>query len=181
MTLFELIIISIGISLDVFAVLLTVGLTLKNSSLKTRLWIVGLFTSMQVIMPIIGYLVGQEFKQYIEAYDHWVSFILLALIGLRMILSKQETSDHVSKRHMFKLSFVTSIDSLAVGVTFAIVQINLWTSSIVFFITTALFSILGLYLGQKVKTEKSIIAERFGGVILILIGLNILLKHLGIY
>lgn len=186
MTFIELLLIAVGLSMDAFSVSICKGLTTKKFSWRMAL-ICGLwFGLFQALMPIIGYFLGAQFQELIEAYDHWIAFGLLALIGANMIreaLSKKEeesTNGALDVKTMFLLAIATSIDALAVGVSFACIQVELWSSVAVIGLTTFLFSVLGVKIGNMFgsKYEKS--AGIVGGIILILIGLKILLEHLGI-
>ena len=186
MTFIELLLIAVGLSMDAFSVSICKGLTTKAFSwcmaLICGLWF-GLF---QALMPIIGYFLGAQFQELIEAYDHWIAFGLLALIGANMIreaLSNKEeesTNGALDFKTMFLLAIATSIDALAVGVSFACIQVELWSSVAVIGLTTFLFSVLGVKIGNVFgsKYEKS--AGIVGGIILILIGLKILLEHLDV-
>ena len=198
MTFVELLLIAIGLSMDAFSVSVCKGLTTKRFSWRMAL-ICGLwFGLFQALMPIIGYFLGAQFQELIEAYDHWIAFGLLALIGANMIGEavrrveednatmgaksgeRRETSSAIDFKTMFLLAVATSIDALAVGVSFACIQVKLWSSVIIIGITTFLFSVLGVKIGNVFgsKYEKS--ASIVGGIILIIIGLKILLEHLGI-
>ena len=185
MTFLELFLIAIGLSIDAFSVSICKGLTTKKFSWPMAL-ICGLwFGGFQVLMPIIGYYLGAQFQEMIEAYDHWIAFGLLFLIGANMIREavwgKEEKQDgSLGFKTMFLLAIATSIDALAVGVSFACIRVKLWSSVIVIGLTTFAFSVLGVKIGNVFgsKYEKS--AGIIGGIILILIGLKILLEHLGI-
>ena len=185
MTFLELLLIAIGLSMDAFSVSICKGLTTKRFSWRMAL-VCGLwFGLFQALMPIIGYFLGAQFQEMIEAYDHWIAFGLLFLIGANMIREavwgKEEQQDgSLGFKTMFLLAIATSIDALAVGVSFACIQVKLWSSVLIIGITTFLFSVLGVKIGNVFgsKYEKS--AEIVGGIILILIGLKILLEHLGI-
>ena len=185
MTFLELFLIAIGLSMDAFSVSICKGLTTKKFSWPMAL-ICGLwFGGFQVLMPIIGYYLGAQFQEMIEAYDHWIAFGLLFLIGANMIREavwgKEESQDgSLGFKTMLLLAIATSIDALAVGVSFACIRVKLWSSVIVIGLTTFAFSVLGVKIGNVFgsKYEKS--AEIFGGIILILIGLKILLEHLGV-
>ena len=187
MTFFELLLIAIGLSMDAFSVSICKGLTTKRFSWRMAL-ICGLwFGFFQALMPTIGYFLGAQFQEMIEVYDHWIAFGLLFLIGANMIreaiLGKKEEGESngaLDFKTMFLLAIATSIDALAVGVSFACIQVKLWSSVIIIGITTFLFSVLGVKIGHVFgsKYEKS--ASILGGIILILIGLKILLEHLGI-
>ena len=182
----ELFLIAIGLSMDAFSVSICKGLTTKRFSWRMAL-ICGLwFGGFQALMPTIGYFLGAQFQEMIEAYDHWIAFGLLFLIGANMIreaLSNQEESKDdgsLDFKTMLFLAIATSIDALAVGVSFACIQVKLWSSLVVIGLTTFLFSVLGVKIGNVFgsKYEKS--AGIIGGIILILIGLKILLEHLGV-
>ena len=187
MNLIELVLIAVGLSMDAFSVSICKGLTAKRFSWRMAL-ICGLwFGLFQALMPIIGYFLGAQFQEMIEAYDHWIAFGLLFLIGANMIREavwgKKEESENngsLDFKTMFLLAIATSIDALAVGVSFACIQEKLWSSVIIIGITTFLFSVLGVKIGHVFgsKYEKS--AGILGGIILILIGLKILLEHLGV-
>ena len=185
MTFLELFLIAIGLSMDAFSVSICKGLTTKKFSWPMAL-ICGLwFGGFQVLMPIIGYYLGAQFQEMIEAYDHWIAFGLLFLIGANMIREavwgKEEKQDgSLGFKTMFLLAIATSIDALAVGVSFACIRVKLWSSVIVIGLTTFAFSVLGVKIGNVFgsKYEKS--AGIIGGIILIIIGLKILLEHLGL-
>ena len=145
MTFIELLLIAVGLSMDAFSVSICKGLTTKTFSWRMAL-ICGLwFGLFQALMPIIGYFLGAQFQELIEAYDHWIAFGLLALIGANMIreaLSKKEdesTNGALDVKTMFLLAIATSIDALAVGVSFACIQVELWSSVAVIGLTTFLF------------------------------------------
>jgi len=184
----ELLLIAIGLSMDAFSVSVCKGLTTKKFSWRMAL-ICGLwFGLFQALMPMVGYFLGAQFQHLIESIDHWIAFGLLFLIGANMIREAvwgDKDNDipengSLSFKTMFLLAIATSIDALAVGVSFACIQVELWSSVLVIGVTTFLFSILGVKIGNLFgsKFEKS--AEIVGGIILILIGLKILLEHLGI-
>lgn len=185
MTFFELLLIAIGLSMDAFSVSICKGLTTKKFSWRMAL-VCGLwFGLFQALMPIIGYFLGAQFQEMIEAYDHWIAFGLLFLIGANMIReavwgTEEEQDGSLGFRTMIFLAIATSIDALAVGVSFACIQVKLWSSVLIIGTITFLFSVLGVKIGNVFgsKYEKS--AEITGGIILILIGLRILLGHLGI-
>ena len=186
MNFIELLLIAIGLSMDAFSVSICKGLTTKRFSWRMAL-VCGLwFGVFQALMPTIGYFLGAQFQEMIEAYDHWIAFGLLFLIGANMIreaLSKKEeesTNGALDFKTMLLLAIATSIDALAVGVSFACIQVKLWSSVVVIGLTTFVFSVLGVKIGNVFgsKYEKS--AGVIGGIILIIIGLKILLEHLGI-
>ena len=187
MTFLELLLIAIGLSMDAFSVSICKGLTTKKFSWRMAL-ICGLwFGFFQALMPTIGYYLGAQFQEMIEAYDHWIAFGLLFLIGANMIREaiwgKKEEGERngaLDVKTMFLLAIATSIDALAVGVSFACIQVQLWSSVLIIGLTTFLFSVLGVKIGNVFgsKYEKS--AGIVGGIILILIGLKILLEHMGV-
>jgi putative Mn2+ efflux pump MntP len=187
MSFIELLLIAVGLSMDAFSVSICKGLTTKRFSWRMALTCGLWFGLFQVMMPIIGYFLGAQFQHLIESIDHWIAFGLLFLIGANMIReavwgNKDDDipeNGSLSFKTMFLLAVATSIDALAVGVSFACIQVKLWSSVLVIGITTFLFSVLGVKIGNVFgsKFEKS--AEISGGIILILIGLKILLEHLG--
>lgn len=185
MSLFSLFLIAVGLSMDAFAVSICKGLAMKRLSLRNAC-LVGLwFGSFQAIMPGIGYLLGNQFERYITAIDHWIAFALLGLIGLSMIreaLSKEEdnTSDSLDVRTMFLLAVATSIDALAVGITFAFLQVSILPAICFIGVITFALSCVGVKVGHVFGTRYKSKAELAGGVILILMGIKILLEHLGI-
>ena len=197
MSFVEVLLIGIGLSMDAFSVSICKGLTTKQFSWKIALTCGLWFGFFQALMPVIGYFLGAQFQEYIEAYDHWIAFGLLFLIGANMIreavFGKDEDEKSVIARSdatkqstplsfktMLLLAIATSIDALAVGVSFACIQVKLWSSVLIIGLTTFAFSVLGVKIGNVFgsKFEKS--AEIIGGIILIFIGLKILLEHLGV-
>lgn len=187
MGLIEIILIAIGLAMDAFAVAICKGLSMKKMEWKKALIIGSYFGLFQAGMPVIGYFLGVGFEESIKFIDHWVAFILLAFIGGNMIkesLSKEkdeeESNDSVDFKTMVILAIATSIDALAVGVTFAFLNVNLILSVSVIGILTAIISIIGVKIGNVFGDKYESKAELAGGIILILIGLKILLEHLGI-
>ena len=180
---------AIALAMDAFAVSICKGLTVKKTKPR-HLIITGLyFGGFQALMPLIGYLLAKSFKGYVEAVDHWIAFVLLAVIGINMIkesFSKEEEShtDDFSFKAMFPLAIATSIDALAVGVTLAFLNdissgdVYI-TISLIGIITFAL-SAVGVWFGRKVGCKFKSKAEFAGGAILVLMGLKILLEHLGV-
>ena len=180
----ELLLIAVGLSMDAFAVSVGKGLSIRE--LKPRhAALVGLyFGGFQALMPCLGWLLGARFEHVIESVDHWVAFCLLAIIGISMIqeaFSKtEELSDDLSFRTMLMLAVATSIDALAVGITFAFLRVRILPAAGLIGVTTFLLSAAGVYIGHLFGLRYKAKAEFAGGVILILIGLKILLEHLGI-
>ena len=185
MDIWTLLVLAIGVSMDAFAVSICKGLAMKQIKFKHML-IVGLwFGGFQALMPLIGYFLGIQFETYITAYDHWIAFILLAFIGGNMIKealsNEEETADaSLAVKIMLVLAIATSIDALALGVTFAFLQVNIWEAVSFIGVVTFLFSVVGLKIGNVFGTKYKSKAEFVGGVILILLGIKILLEHLGI-
>ena len=185
MNFIELLLIAIGLSMDAFSVSICKGLTTKKFSWRMAL-ICGLwFGFFQALMPTIGYFLGAQFQELIEAYDHWIAFGLLVLIGANMIREavwgQEEKQDgSLGFKTMLLLAIATSIDALAVGVSFACIQVKLWSSVLIIGLTTFLFSVLGVKIGNVFGSRYEKSASIVGGIILIIIGLKILLEHLGV-
>lgn len=186
MDLWELFLIAVGLSMDAFAVSVCKGLATQKMKVKHFL-IVGLwFGGFQAFMPAMGYLLGSTFEQYITAFDHWIAFILLAIIGGNMIkeaLSKEEEgcNDSFALKIMFLMAVATSIDALAVGITFALLpDVNIIAAVSFIGITTFILSGIGLKIGHVFGAKYKAKAEFAGGLILICMGLKILLEHLNI-
>lgn len=186
MGLLELILIAVGLSMDAFAVAVCKGLSTKKLTFRHYITIGLWFGGFQAIMPTIGYLLGSTFEQYITALDHWIAFVLLTLIGAGMIreaLSKEEdtVNDSFSFMTMLLLALATSIDALAVGITFALLpDVNIFAAVCFIGSITFILSAIGLKIGNVFGLRYKAKAEFAGGTILILIGLKILLEHLGI-
>jgi len=184
MDLLSVALIGISLAMDALAVSICKGLAMRTPSLKSML-VVGLwFGSFQAIMPVIGYYLGESFYQYISEYDHWIAFILLLLIGLNMIresfLSEDEgMDDSIGIRIMFLLAVATSIDAFAVGITLAMDGSDIWLPALIIGIITLAISMAGVRVGSVVGERFGRKAELVGGLILIMIGLKILLEHLG--
>ena len=181
----ETIFIGIGLAMDAFAVSVCKGLSMSKMNWKNAIIIALYFGIFQAVMPIIGYFLGSSFSSFVENVDHWIAFILLLLIGIGMI--RESFDDEVEKRNdkvdfktMAILAIATSIDALAVGITFAFLKADLLLSVLVIGIITFALSILGVVLGNKFGDKFQNKAELAGGIILILIGTKILLEHLGI-
>lgn len=187
----ELFLLAVGLSMDAFAVSICKGLAMKKATLKAEatcgLW----FGGFQMLMPIIGFFLGSLFAEAIEAFDHWVAFGLLVIIGINMLkeaLEKEDESDDnpekdadLSVRTMFLMAVATSIDALAVGISLAMVgSVNIWLAAAFIGICTFLLSALGVKIGNVFGSRYEKKAEFTGGVILILLGMKILLEHLGV-
>lgn len=183
MTFVELLIIAVGLAMDAFAVSICKGLSVRKirprHAFSTAMW----FGGFQALMPLIGYFVGISFADFVTNVDHWIAFVLLALIGSNMVKESREKDEveacpDFSFRKMLALAVATSIDALAVGVTFAFLRINIWTAALVIGVTTAAISGAGLKIGNIFGSRYKSKAELVGGIILIAMGARILVEHL---
>ena len=185
MGLLELYILAVGLSMDAFAVSVCKGLAMPKITVK-KAAVVGIwFGGFQALMPALGYLLGSQFKDSITAIDHWIAFILLGIIGGNMIREAcsgecENESDSLDIKTMFLLAVATSIDALAVGITFAFLKVNIAAAVSFIGVTTFVISAAGVKIGNIFGTKYKSKAELAGGIILILLGLKILLEHLGI-
>jgi putative Mn2+ efflux pump MntP len=183
---FELLLIAVGLSMDAFAVSVCKGLSVQHLRPRHYLLTGAWFGGFQALMPFAGYLLGSTFEQYIVSFDHWVAFTLLAFIGGNMVKESLSADAEChdasfSVRTMFLLAVATSIDALAVGVTFALLpDVRIAAAVSLIGVTTFLLSAAGLKAGNVFGLRYKARAELAGGVILILIGFKILLEHLGI-
>ena len=184
MGLFELFFIAVGLSMDAFAVSVCKGLAMPKCTFK-KAAIVGLwFGGFQALMPAIGYVLGAQFQEAIASIDHWIAFVLLALIGGNMIHEaldndEEEADASLDVKTMFLLAVATSIDALAIGITFAFLKVNIIPAVCFIGIVTFIISFAGVKIGNVFGARYKNKAEIVGGVILILLGLKILLEHLG--
>ena len=185
MQLWELFILAVGLSMDAFAVSVCKGLAVQKADLRAcctaGIW----FGGFQALMPLLGYYLGAQFSSYVEAVGHWIAFLLLALIGVNMIREARGDADAQSAamgvRAMLPLAVATSIDALAVGVTFALLTDRIVPAVCLIGATTFLISAAGVKIGSLFGAKWRSRAEICGGVILILLGLKILLEHLGVF
>lgn len=184
MSFIELFILAVGLSMDAFAVSVCKGLSVSEVKPKHMLIAGGYFGAFQALMPCIGYFLGSRFIQYIEAFDHWIAFALLAIIGISMIRSSfkqdEEQNDDFSFKAMILLAVATSIDALAVGITFACLDVKVLPAVLLIGVTTFVISAAGIKIGNLFGSKYRSKAELVGGIILILIGLKIILEHLGV-
>ena len=184
MGLIELFLIAVGLSMDAFAVSVCKGLAMPKCTFK-KAAIVGLwFGGFQALMPAIGYILGAQFQEAIASIDHWIAFVLLALIGGNMIHEaldndEEEADASLDVKPMFLLAVATSIDALAIGITFAFLKVNIIPAVCFIGIVTFISSFAGVKIGNVFGARYKNKAEIVGGVILILLGLKILLEHLG--
>lgn len=173
--------IGIGLSMDAFSVAICKGLSMKKVNLK-NMCIVGLYFGLfQAIMPILGFLLGSTFYSFVDKIDHYLSFILLGIIGFNMIkesfsLKDEVSDDSLSFKSMFILAIATSIDALAVGVTFSFEDVNIFLAITIIGITTFILSSIGVKIGHVFGSKYKKKAELLGGIILIIIGIKILIE-----
>lgn len=185
MGILEIFLVGVGLAMDAFAVSICKGLAMKKLDWKKAIIIALYFGIFQAVMPIIGYFLGTTFESLVTQIDHWIAFILLGIIGINMIkeaFSKESenVNDKVDFKTMIILAIATSIDALAIGITFAFFKTNLLLAVIIIGIITFMLSLIGVKIGNKFGNKYEKKAEIFGGVILILIGVKILIEHLGI-
>lgn len=181
----ELFLLAVGLSMDAFAVAICKGLAMRKASLKNMAVVGVWFGGFQALMPVIGCLVGVQFKDAITAIDHWIAFGLLAVIGGNMIREGLSGGDEdadasLGFRPMLLMALATSIDALAVGVGFAFLDVNIGAAAGFIGVTTFGLSAAGVKVGSVFGTKYKARAEVTGGVILVLLGTKILLEHLGI-
>lgn len=175
--------------MDAFAVALSKGLSMRKLNIQAGMLIAVFFGFFQAFMPFIGWLVCRNFEKYITRVDHWIVFVLLGFIGIKMIVDavkearkeeKEEKDDQIRIGELFLLAIATSIDALAVGISFAFLSINIWSSITIIGITTLILSFIGVLIGCKFGARFQTKAQIAGGIILILVGVKILLEHLGV-
>lgn len=184
MTLIAIILTAIGLAMDTFAISIASGMTVKKTKFRHAVRMALSFGIFQAVMPVIGWLAGWGIKDFIEHIDHWIAFGLLSFIGIKMIYEStklekmEERNEFLAFGTLMMLSLATSIDALAVGLTFAFLHIHIITPIMIIGAVTFLLSLTGFYIGDKFGHffEKRI--EALGGVVLIAIGIKILLQHL---
>ncbi len=192
MTIIDILLIGIGLSMDAFAVSICKGLSMRRISWPQTLAVSGAFGIAQAVMPLIGWLLGSGFSAFIDKYDHWVAFVLLAFIGIKMAVeairemkkengsSEEERNDKkLDIKELLILAVATSLDALAVGVSFAFLDADIIQSSLIIGAVTFGICIAGVMIGFRFGAKYKCKAEIAGGVILFLIGLRILLEGLG--
>ena len=184
MSLIELLIIAVGLSMDAFAVSICKGLSAGSATIPQMLTVGLYFGGFQALMPTVGYLAGSRFQSVISAYDHWIAFILLVLIGGNMIRESREEGECANPsfaiKTMLPLAVATSIDALAVGVSFAFLQVRIIPAVCCIGVVTCIISAAGLKTGAVFGSRYQSRAELAGGIILIVMGLKILLEHTGV-
>ncbi len=181
----EILLLGVGLAMDAFAVSICKGLSMKKMNWKNAVIIALYFGVFQALMPLIGYFLGVTFESLVTTFDHWIAFILLSLIGGKMIKESfdredDKENDKVDLKTMVVLAVATSIDALAVGITFAFFDVNLMLAISSIGIITFIISILGVKIGNRFGDKYQSKAELMGGVILVLLGIKILLEHLNI-
>ncbi len=185
MGILELLAVAVGLSMDAFAVSICKGLSVSKVNGKHMLTVGLYFGGFQALMPYLGYCLGSSFSELVSEVDHWIAFILLGFIGVNMIresLDKEEVCPEGSMgvKAMFPLAVATSIDALAVGVTFAFLQVNIVLAAGLIGVITFAMSAIGVKVGNIFGARYKSRAELVGGIILVLLGVRILLEHLGI-
>ncbi len=184
MSALELFVIAVGLSMDAFAVSICKGLSVQQLKLKHILTVGIYFGGFQAMMPLIGYLLASSFQNLITSIDHWIAFILLSIIGFNMIKEAKEEEKldcSFCFKAMLPLAVATSIDALAAGVTFAFLKVNIVSAVLFIGIITFILSMIGIKCGNIFGSRFKSKAEIFGGIILILMGIKILLEHLNIF
>ena len=183
----ELLLTAIALSMDAFAVSVCKGLGMRRMRYDQALVISLYFGVFQALMPLIGWLLGTSFSRYIQAFDHWIAFVLLAFLGGKMLWDvfhekedeEQESAERrLDHRELFMLAIATSIDALAVGIAFACLDVNIWSSISIIGVTTLVISFAGVWIGNRFGNRFQKKAEIAGGLALILIGVKILAEHL---
>ena len=186
----ELFLIGVGLAMDAFAVSICKGLNMRKMNYRQATVIALFFGGFQAFMPFLGWSLGRHFEHYIVSIDHWIAFILLAIIGGNMIkeaLGDEEDvecgdcHDQLDLKELLMLAIATSIDALAVGITFAFLRVNIVPAITIIGVTTFIISFAGVHIGHHFGSRYEKKAELAGGIILICIGLKILLEHLGIF
>ena len=187
----ELFLLAVGVSMDAFAVSICKGLAMKKATLGGMATVGGWFGGFQALMPLIGFFLGTLFAAAIEAVDHWVAFALLGIIGINMLKEAFERNEccccceehnaDLGVKTMFVMAVATSIDALAVGISLAMAGgVNIWLSVLLIGLTTFSFSAAGVKIGSLFGAAFEKKAQLAGGLILILLGVKILLEHLGV-
>lgn len=175
--------IGVSLSMDAFAVSIAKGMCIRNDRFKYACMLAFWFGLFQALMPLAGWISGSLFESFITSVDHWIAFLLLGIIGINMIRDacKEDAEEHdndLTLRHILLLAVATSIDAFAIGITFAFLKVNIFTSILTIGITTFVLCFLAVYLGSRLGEVLKKYAGIFGGIILILIGTKILIEHL---
>lgn len=185
----EFLLLGVGLAMDAFAVSICKGLVMRKVNKKQAVIIALFFGGFQAIMPVIGWLLCKGFQTYIEAFDHWIAFALLAFIGVKMIIETlrekeddvviEEMDPPLDMKEMLMLAIATSIDALAVGISLAALDRPIVESAAIIGVVTFVISIIGVYIGKFFGNRYKKRAELTGGIILVLIGVKILCEHMG--
>lgn len=187
MGIISIFLIALSLAMDAFAVSVSNGLLLKNIKISNAIKFGVFFGVFQFIMPILGWVFAKNFSSVIKSFDHWIAFSLLVLIGGKMFIDTFKNEDELNIKdevnilsiyNLTILAIATSIDALAVGVSFALIDINIWFSSSVIGIVAFILSFLGVIIGKQIGFIFQKNAERAGGIILIFIGTRILIEHI---
>ena len=185
MDLLTLLTLAVGLAMDAFAVSICKGLAMREKVLKKGIIVGVWFGGFQALMPTIGFFLGTQFKDQITSIDHWIAFVLLGLIGINMVKEalsndEEQADDSIAVKEMFMLAVATSIDALAVGITFAFLNVHIVSAASMIGVCTFLISFAGVKIGNIFGTKYKSKAELAGGIILILLGFKILFEHLHI-
>lgn len=184
MSIFNLLVVAVGVSADAFAVSMTQGVRVRSRLQRRALLLAAVFGIAQALMPLIGWLLGTQLESFIAPFDHWVAFGLLLLIGAKMLWEARRAAggedgeERLRTRELVGLAIATSVDALAVGLSFAFLAVSILPAVILIGVVTAAFTYLGVLLGHRVGTRFGLAAEIVGGLVLIGIGTKILLEHL---
>ena len=177
-------IIAVGLSMDAFAVSICKGLSVCKVRPKNACSVALWFGGFQALMPLLGFFLGVSFADFVSSVDHWIAFVLLALIGGHMLKESFDRDESCqvdpdfSFKTMLAMAIATSIDALAVGVSFAFLKVNIWTSVLLIGLTTAAFSMIGVKVGNVFGSKYKSTAELLGGIILVVMGIKILVEHI---
>ena len=185
MSLLDLFLIALGLSMDAFAVSICKGLSVRRLKLSHAVLCGVYFGGFQALMPFLGWLLGVQFQSFITSIDHWIAFVLLGLIGVNMIRESRSTEEEEMEtsfgaKAMFPLAVATSIDALTVGITFAFLSVPIGPAVALIGVITCVLSAIGVKAGGVVGEKGKSWAELAGGIVLILMGTKILLEHLGV-
>lgn len=179
-----LFLIAIGLSFDTFAVSVSTGLILKKIKFQQALKVAFVLAFLQSLMPLMGWFAGKQISQYIGNFDHWIAFVLLSILGIKMIIESYKSEENDKNFNPLKfivllgIGIATSIDALVVGISFAFLQTNIWNAILIIGMVTFLVAMLGMLFGKKIGSKFGKRIEIMGGLILISIGLKILLGHI---
>jgi len=187
MGIIEIVLLGVGLAMDAFAVSICKGLSMSRINKKQALVIAGFFGGFQFLMPVLGWALGSTFAERIEKVDHWVAFLLLLYIGGKMIADaikeRKESFDNVEMdqpldyKELFLMAIATSIDALAVGITFSFLSVNVWSASAIIGVVTFFICVIGVCIGNVFGARYKTPSQIVGGIILVCLGLKILLEH----